>query len=170
MSNDLRTGPVPTLGYYEGERSTSAQFLVRLVLLVGAASALMDTVGHSAVLLRSWSEARRAFTSAAPSSVEGLSVVVTGAQILLSLAATLGCLILATTARGILFTLAAEAGLIGLLAASLVLQTFNYLTLGAHGTYFFATLIMQLGSTFIHASLIPSLVIVVLVRRDLRPR
>ncbi len=172
MSDELRAEPATTLGYHEDRRSAPFRALVGLVLLAGAVSASMDLVGHTSVLLRSWSHARHAVQSAAPSSVEGLSVAVTAAQIFFSICAAAGCVISATTARALVFTVFAEAAIIALLAISILLQISNYVTIGAtsQSSTFLVTLLAQMGSTFIHASLIPVMVMIVLLRPDMRPR
>jgi hypothetical protein len=170
MSHDSPAEPVRALDYFEDEGPASFQALRQLVLLAGAGSALMELVVCSAELLRGSPELLKAIRNGFPSFTEAFAVSVTGLLILFSAAAILSCVITIESSRARNFTIAIEAVVIFLAGSITVLQIWSYSTMfkGNLQRHVFATLSIERVGGLLQQSIIPMLVIVVFVRKDMR--
>jgi hypothetical protein len=168
MSQPPPIAPLPTLSYYEDQRSESLVAIVRLVLWAGVVTAIASSIGSAAMLWRSWPQI------AFPSSIRGFTeiwaLLAIMANTFAEIGCATGCALMLATSQGRVFTLWAEIVGIGTKAALSTAYVISYLNLNTKGfpPHFLGAEIAQLVMGLIAGCAVPLLVIVTLTRKDLR--
>ena len=157
------------LGYYEGQPFAPFLALRRLVLLAGAAAALVELIQYAGEFTLIWPEFKTIFRNGFPSLVDGLGISAGVLGFLSSVGAALGCLLLIRSPRAKTFTLVAEAILILSAGSALVPQLWSYwaMRIPSAAPHLFTMLALPLICEFFRQSLFPVLIIVVLTRKDM---
>jgi hypothetical protein len=169
MSNGVRTEPVPTLEYYEGQRSGPLPRLVRLVLLAGAAGALATAISAFLTILMVWPHFRAALRNPFSSPIEDFSCGVLFLAFLSPAGASVGCLLLLRSSSTKVFTLWAEGGMIAVKASYAAIALYDYAsTRPPHFPGLWKDYqITQTTADFLSSAVLPVLIILVLLGKDL---
>jgi hypothetical protein len=149
MNDDPEIAPIPTLNYYSEEQSPALRLLVRLVLLAGALNALLNAISFIGGNFPPWSP---------PSQLVDFAILI--GQVPAWLTVAISCFVFLKSRRG-------RAVIISAQSAALMLDT----------CYYFRQILQypQLGNIAVMLAaiasdcLLPSLLVVILLRRDMRP-
>jgi hypothetical protein len=150
MSEEPSSQPVPVLSYYPEDRSAALRRLVRLVLMVGAANGLLGAISFIANFLPPW--------SIPPRVLDGS---ILAGQVIAWLTLSISCLVVLKSGSGRMVAVSAQVIALLLDACYYVRQAYLYGELGY-------TILM--ATSVLSDWLLPLLVIVVLLRQEMRPR